>query len=396
MDSAFDVITRGFANDTAANQASSQQRIALAMQNFQRAAQLEAEVAAEGRRYNQQMDVLSMQARYNSEAQRKAQENAIKLEGMREDAAATRNNASLDAAAAREKARYDALDKRDDDKADRASEAAAESVAALYRRTKEMRDSATGAYADLDKKARTPELALAATKDLATKGLITPAQATVLAGLAKQGKLDEYERMTEQFAKSAAGWYTSDNDENTMAAIRDTLPSLVEARKAELKAQADRNFLLTDSEIRDAEKLAAEQSKYILPKHRKVVDDVLNMGAPKDVGSEQSTKPKTEADAFNQFGSGAATPTPAPAPAANVLTAPKAQAFVAPPAGAAYSVPTSIYAPGSDAYMQAMAWNNAQRNQPAQVSTPQPPGILTNIGRNLGLLQMPEYRVAQQ
>ena len=284
MATAFDIINQGFANDTAANQQASQMKLRAALENFQMAKEQEAAIAAEGRAYTRQMDVISRQAQINAESQRKSFEQQTAMQIAR-DKALDERQAARDKAAA-EKA---------EEEARRKSKAAAGGVRAIKSQIEQMQANLQGEFATLDQRSRTPDIAAAATQQLLASGRIKPDQAVVLASYIKKGDMDAYEQALVNFAKSnEAGllrWRSTEREEagKTVSAYE----NLKQQRKAQLALQADNNFQLAKASIDDLYRQAAEVERYILPEDR----DVLT---PQAEGKAETApeKPQTEADRF--------------------------------------------------------------------------------------------------
>ena len=284
MATAFDIINQGLANDTAANQQASQMKLQYALENFQMAKQQEAAIAAEGRAYTRQMDVISKQAQINAESQRKSFEQQTAMQMARDKALDERQD-SRDAAAS----------KKAEEEARRKSKAAAGGVRAIKSQIEQMQANLQGEFSTLDQRSRTPDIAATATQQLLVSGRIKPDQAVVLASYIKKGDMDAYEQALANFAKSnEAGllrWESTEREEagKTVSAYE----NLKQQRKAQLALQADNNFQLAKASIDDLYRQAAEVERYILPEDR----DVLT---PKAEGKAETApeKPQTEADRF--------------------------------------------------------------------------------------------------
>ena len=284
MATAFDIINQGFANDTAANQQASQMKLRAALENFQMAKEQEAAIAAEGRAYTRQMDVISRQAQINAESQRKSFEQQTAMQIAR-DKALDERQAAKDKAAA-EKA---------EEEARRRSKAAAGGVRAIKAQIEQMQANLQGEFATLDQRSRTPDIAAAATQQLLASGRIKPDQATVLVSHIKKGDMDAYEQALANFAKSneTSFWRGSDKERQEIASTISAYENLKQQRKAQLALQADNNFQLAKASIDDLYRQAAEVERYILPEDR----DVLT---PKAEGKAETApeKPQTEAGRF--------------------------------------------------------------------------------------------------
>ena len=284
MPTAFDIINQGFANDTAANQQASQMKLQYALENFQMAKQQEAAIAAEGRAYTRQMDVISKQAQINAESQRKSFEQGTAMQMARDKAMDERQD-SKEAAAS----------KKAEEEARRKSKAAAGGVRAIKSQIEQMQANLQGEFSTLDQRSRAPDIAATATQQLLASGRIKPDQAVVLASHIKKGDMDAYEQALANFAKSnEAGllrWGSTEREEagKTVSAYE----NLKQQRKAQLALQADNNFQLAKASIDDLYRQAAEVERYILPEDR----DVLT---PKAEGKAETApeKPQTEADRF--------------------------------------------------------------------------------------------------
>ena len=284
MPTAFDIINQGFANDTAANQQASQMKLQYALENFQMAKQQEAAIAAEGRAYTRQMDVISKQAQINAESQRKSFEQQTAMQMARDKALDDRQDS-----------RETAASKKAEEEARRKSKAAAGGVRAIKSQIEQMQANLQGEFSTLDQRSRTPDIAATATQQLLASGRIKPDQAVVLASHIKKGDMDAYEQALANFAKSnEAGllrWGSTEREEagKTVSAYE----NLKQQRKAQLALQADNNFQLAKASIDDLYRQAAEVERYILPEDR----DVLT---PKAEGKAETApeKPQTEADRF--------------------------------------------------------------------------------------------------
>ena len=284
MATAFDIINQGFANDTAANQQASQMKLRAALENFQIAKEQEAAVAAEGRAYQRQMDVIAKQAQINAEAQRRSFEQQTAMQLARDKALDERQD-SKEAAAA----------KKAEEEARRKSKAAAGGVRAIKSQIEQMQANLQGEFATLDQRSRTPDIAAAATQQLLAAGRIKPDQAVVLASHIKKGDLDAYEQALANFAKSneTSMWRGSAKEGSEIASTLSAYENLKQQRKSQLALQADNNFQLAKASIDDLYRQAAEVERYILPEDR----DVLT---PKVEGKTEAApeKPQTEADRF--------------------------------------------------------------------------------------------------
>ena len=284
MATAFDIINQGLANDTAANQQASQMKLQYALENFQMAKQQEAAIAAEGRAYTRQMDVISKQAQINAESQRKSFEQQTAMQMARDKAMDERQD-SKEAAAS----------KKAEEEARRKSKAAAGGVRAIKSQIEQMQANLQGEFSTLDQRSRAPDIAATATQQLLASGRIKPDQAVVLASYLKKGDMDAYEQALVNFAQSnEAGllrWGSTEREEagKTVSAYE----NLKQQRKAQLALQADNNFQLAKASIDDLYRQAAEVERYILPEDR----DVLT---PKAEGKAETApeKPQTEADRF--------------------------------------------------------------------------------------------------
>ena len=284
MATAFDIINQGFANDTAANQQASQMKLQYALENFQIAKQQEAAIAAEGRAYARQMDVISKQAQINAESQRKSFEQQTAMQMARDKAMDERQD-SKEAAAS----------KKAEEEARRKSKAAAGGVRAIKSQIEQMQANLQGELSTLDQRSRTPDIAATATQQLLASGRIKPDQAVVLASHIKKGDMDAYEQALANFAKSneTSMWRGSAKEGSEIASTLSAYENLKQQRKAQLALQADNNFQLAKASIDDLYRQAAEVERYILPEDR----DVLT---PKAEGKAETApeKPQTEADRF--------------------------------------------------------------------------------------------------
>ena len=284
MPTAFDIINQGFANDTAANQQASQMKLQYALENFQMAKQQEAAIAAEGRAYTRQMDVISKQAQINAESQRKSFEQQTAMQMARDKAMDERQD-SKEAAAS----------KKAEEEARRKSKAAAGGVRAIKSQIEQMQANLQGEFSTLDQRSRTPDIAATATQQLLASGRIKPDQAVVLASHIKKGDMDAYEQALVNFAKSneTSMWRGSAKEGSEIASTLSAYENLKQQRKAQLALQADNNFQLAKASIDDLYRQAAEVERYILPEDR----DVLT---PKAEGKAETApeKPQTEADRF--------------------------------------------------------------------------------------------------
>ena len=306
MATAFDIINQGFANDTAANQQASQMKLRVALENFQIAKEQEAAVAAEGRAYQRQMDVISKQAQINAEAQRRSFEQQTAMQLARDKALDERQD-SKEAAAA----------KKAEEEARRKSKAAAGGVRAIKSQIEQMQANLQGEFATLDQRSRTPDIAAAATQQLLAAGRIKPDQAVVLASHIKKGDMDAYEQALANFAKSneTSFWRGSSREGQEIASTLSTYENLKQQRKAQLALQADNNFQLAKASIDDLYRQAAEVERFILPEDR----DVLTPQSAEKPNNEEK-KPQTEADRFKatlakpQASTPVALATPAPTP----------------------------------------------------------------------------------
>lgn len=284
MATAFDIINQGFANDTAANQQASQMKLRAALENFQIAKEQEAAVAAEGRAYTRQMDVIAKQAQINAEAQRRSFEQQTAMQLARDKALDERQD-SKEAAAA----------KKAEEEARRKSKAAAGGVRAIKSQIEQMQANLQGEFATLDQRSRTPDIAAAATQQLLAAGRIKPDQAVVLASHIKKGDMDAYEQALANFAKSneTSFWRGSSREGQEIASTLSTYENLKQQRKAQLALQADNNFQLAKTSIDDLYRQAAEVERFILPEDRDVLTP-QSAEKPKD----EEKKPQTEADHF--------------------------------------------------------------------------------------------------
>lgn len=370
MATAFDIINQGFANDTAANQQASQMKLRAALENFQIAKEQEAAIAAEGRAYTRQMDVIAKQAQINAEAQRRSFEQQTAMQIARDKALDERQD-SKEAAAA----------KKAEEEARRKSKAAAGGVRAIKSQIEQMQANLQGEFATLDQRSRTPDIAAAATQQLLAAGRINPDQAVVLASHIKKGDMDAYEQALANFAKSNSTgmWPWSKPDATEVTSTLSAYENLKKRRKAQLELQADNNFQLAKTSIDDLYRQAAEVERFILPEDR----DVLTpQGGEKP--KDEPEKPQTEADRFKA-----------------TLAKPQASA----------PMPMDQYintVKSNDAMLQGLTgpleeqlpdgtWRPTELGVRARAARqPKPPGIMTNIGRNFGLLPIPEYRVTQQ
>ena len=284
MATAFDIINQGLANDTAANQQASQMKLQYALENFQMAKQQEAAIAAEGRAYTRQMDVISKQAQINAESQRKSFEQQAAMQAARDKAMDERQD-SKEAAAS----------KKAEEEARRKSKAAAGGVRAIKSQIEQMQANLQGEFSTLDQRSRTPDIAATATQQLLASGRIKPDQAVVLASYIKKGDMDAYEQALVNFAKSneTSMWRGSAKEGSEIASTLSAYENLKQQRKAQLALQADNNFQLAKASIDDLYRQAAEVERYILPEDR----DVLT---PKAEGKAETApeKPQTEADRF--------------------------------------------------------------------------------------------------
>ena len=284
MPTAFDIINQGFANDTAANQQASQMKLQYALENFQMAKQQEAAIAAEGRAYTRQMDVISKQAQINAESQRKSFEQQAAMQAARDKAMDERQD-SKEAAAS----------KKAEEEARRKSKAAAGGVRAIKSQIEQMQANLQGELSTLDQRSRTPDIAATATQQLLASGRIKPDQAVVLSSHIKKGDMDAYEQALANFAKSneTSMWRGSAKEGSEIASTLSAYENLKQQRKAQLALQADNNFQLAKASIDDLYRQAAEVERYILPEDR----DVLT---PKAEGKAETApeKPQTEADRF--------------------------------------------------------------------------------------------------
>ena len=284
MPTAFDIINQGFANDTAANQQASQMKLQYALENFQMAKQQEAAIAAEGRAYTRQMDVISKQAQINAESQRKSFEQQTAMQMARDKA--------LDE---RQVSRETAASKMAEEEARRKSKAAAGGVRAIKSQIEQMQANLQGEFSTLDQRSRAPDIAATATQQLLASGRIKPDQAVVLASHIKKGDMDAYEQALANFAKSneTSMWRGSAKEDSEIASTLSAYENLKQQRKAQLALQADNNFQLAKASIDDLYRQAAEVERYILPEDR----DVLT---PKADGKAETVpeKPQTEADRF--------------------------------------------------------------------------------------------------
>lgn len=306
MATAFDIINQGFANDTAANQQASQMKLRAALENFQIAKEQEAAIAAEGRAYQRQMDVISRQAQINAESQRKSFEQQTAMQIARDKALDERQD-SKEAAAA----------KKAEEEARRKSKAAAGGVRAIKSQIEQMQANLQGEFATLDQRSRAPDIAAAATQQLLAAGRIKPDQAVVLVSHIKKGDMDAYEQALANFAKSneTSFWRGSSREGQEIASTLSTYENLKQQRKAQLALQADNNFQLAKTSIDDLYRQAAEVERFILPEDRDVLTP-QSAEKPKD----EEKKPQTEADRFKatlakpQASTPVALATPAPTP----------------------------------------------------------------------------------
>ena len=284
MPTAFDIINQGFANDTAANQQASQMKLQYALENFQMAKQQEAAIAAEGRAYTRQMDVISKQAQINAESQRKSFEQQTAMQMARDKALDDRQDS-----------RETAASKKAEEEARRKSKAAAGGVRAIKSQIEQMQANLQGEFSTLDQRSRAPDIAATATQQLLASGRIKPDQAVVLASHIKKGDMDAYEQALVNFAKSneTSMWRGSAKEDSEIASTLSAYENLKQQRKAQLALQADNNFQLAKASIDDLYRQAAEVERYILPEDR----DVLT---PKAEGKAETApeKPQTEADRF--------------------------------------------------------------------------------------------------
>ena len=262
MPTAFDIINQGFANDTAANQQASQMRLQYALENFQMAKQQEAAIAAEGRAYTRQMDVISKQAQINAESQRKSFEQQAAMQAARDKAMDERQD-SKEAAAS----------KKAEEEARRKSKAAAGGVRAIKSQIEQMQANLQGEFSTLDQRSRTPDIAAMATQQLLASGRIKPDQAVVLASHIKKGDMDAYEQALANFAKSneTSMWRGSAKEGSEIASTLSAYENLKQQRKAQLALQADNNFQLAKASIDDLYRQAAEVERHILPEDRDVL-----------------------------------------------------------------------------------------------------------------------------
>ena len=320
MATAFDIINQGFANDTAANQQASQMKLRAALENFRIAKEQEAAVAAEGRAYQRQMDVISKQAQINAESQRKSFEQQTAMQIARDKALDERQD-SKEAAAA----------KKAEEEARRKSKAAAGGVRAIKSQIEQMQANLQGEFSTLDQRSRTPDIAAAATQQLLAAGRINPDQAVVLASHIKKGDMDAYEQALANFAKSneTSFWRRGSTERDEAAKTLAAYETLRQQRKAQLALQADNNFQLAKTSIDDLYRQAAEVERFILPEDR----DVLTpQGGEKP--KDEPEKPQTEADRFK-------------------ATLAKPQASTTPVA------PVTPTASSMDQYLATVAYNNA-------------------------------------
>ena len=310
MATAFDIINQGFANDTAANQQASQMKLQYALENFQMAKQQEAAIAAEGRAYTRQMDVISKQAQINAESQRKSFEQQAAMQAARDKAMDERQD-SKEAAAS----------KKAEEEARRKSKAAAGGVRAIKSQIEQMQANLQGEFSTLDQRSRTPDIAATATQQLLASGRIKPDQAVVLkshiekatpdayakyAAAAKAaGKqpvsydefsgsaMDAYEQALANFAKSneTSMWRGSAKEGSEIASTLSAYENLKQQRKAQLALQADNNFQLAKASIDDLYRQAAEVERYILPEDRDVLTPKTEAD-PNGKGEGDGTKPQ--------------------------------------------------------------------------------------------------------
>ena len=310
MPTAFDIINQGFANDTAANQQASQMKLQYALENFQMAKQQEAAIAAEGRAYTRQMDVISQTARLNAEAQRER------------DIAIDNRQAERDIAIAKRQAEHDeALAKKAEEEARRKSKAAAGGVRAIKSQIAQTQANFNNELSTIGQRARTPEVAAVATARAKEAGRIKPDQAMVLdsmaaaggeAGYAKYaaatkaaGKtpvpyeayvndvMGKYEQAYSNFAQSNSTgiWPWSDPDESEVKATLDIYRGAVGERADQLKLQADYNFQLGKTYMDDLQRQAAKLSGDILPEDYNVLTPQTETG-PGGKGEGDGTKPQ--------------------------------------------------------------------------------------------------------
>ena len=298
---AFDVAVQGFQQQAADAQDMARLQLQVALNQWEQKKRAEEAVLADARDLDRQLKVAKENARLQAEAQRMAKQDTESLEFNRQLFELGRDKANQDFQMGRDKAKSREEEARATRERKVRSETAAANVMDLRSQANDMRKSAVDAFTTIGERARSPEAAMDAVRNLSQTGSITKDQATILSGLAAKGDLDAFQNQLDAYAKTATGWFGGETEKS--GAIRNALATAATARAGELQQAAIVNMGLVDNSIRDLQRQAAEEGRYILPEHRALIEPAKPAGSP--TGAQPAGAPKSEADRFKAVMGGA-------------------------------------------------------------------------------------------
>ena len=302
---AFDVITQGFQQQAADTQDMARLQLQVALNQWEQKKRAEEAVLADARDLDRQLKVAKENARLQAEAQRRAKQDAENLEFNRQLFELGRDKANHDFDTSRDSAKSREAEARFNRDRKTRSEMAAANVVSLRKTAQGLRESAINDLATVRERARNPVTAEAAVRNLVANKTIDADKGTVLMGLVNKAKagdpkaLDAFQNQLNAYADNVDHWYTRGDP----AAIRSAFDTAIADEATQLHQAALVNMQLVDNSIRDYDRQAAEEGRYILPEHRALIEPAKP--ADSSTGAQPAGAPKSEADRFKAVMGGA-------------------------------------------------------------------------------------------